>query len=245
MDDGWERLFDRMLSFLRELDHHASFVNESYQEYAIGRLEICIDCVSSLKNRLDVTPSSISSEEAAIVTQFVLLLATLLQYLRELHFHWSHYLNQDSCVPYSAPLIRSSLPGRPKALITQEQLVYLRSMSFSWVQISRLLGVSYMTVYRRRLEFGLVNLDGEREISDEDLQQILQQELPSIGQTMAWGRVRSMGYIVTRERVRQAMRTNDPIHTALRWQGETTLRRPYSVPGPNSLWHIGTYYMCK
>ena len=218
----WMMAFDRMLSFLRELDHHASFINEFYQEYAIGRLKVCIDCVSSLKNRLDVTPSSISSEEA-IVTQFMLLLAMLLQYLRELHFHWSQYLNQDSCVPYSAPLMRSSLPGRPKALITQEQLVYLQSISFSWAQISRLLGVSYMIVYRRRQEFGLVNLDSERNISDEDLQQILQQELPSIGQTMAWGQLRSMGYKVTRERVWQAMRTNDPIHTALRWQGETTL----------------------
>lgn len=118
MADGWERFFDRMLSFLRELDHHTSFVNESYQEYAYGRLEVCIDCVSSLKNRLDVTPSSIFSEEAAVVTQFMLLLAMLLQYLRELHFHWSQYPNQNSCVPYSAPLLRSSLPGRPKALIT-------------------------------------------------------------------------------------------------------------------------------
>jgi len=241
MDDGWERFFDRMLSFLRELDHHTNFANESYHEYVIGRLEVCIDCVSLLKNRLDVTPSSISSEEAAIVIQFKLLLATLLQYLRELHFHWSQYLNQDCSVPYSAPLARSSLPGRPKALITHEQLVYLRSMSFSWAQISRLLGVSYMTVYRRRHEFGLVNLDGERDISDENLQQILQQLPPSIGQTMAWGRLRSMGYQVTRERVRQAMRTNDPIHTALRWEGEATQRRPYSVPGPNSLWHIGKY----
>ena len=30
----------------------------------------------------------------------------------------------------------------------------------------------------------------------------------------------------------------DPINTALRWQGTVTA---YSVPGPNSLWHIGEY----
>ena len=29
-----------------------------------------------------------------------------------------------------------------------------------------------------------------------------------------------MGFNVTRERIRQAVRENDPIHTALRWRGE-------------------------
>ena len=38
--------------------------------------------------------------------------------------------------------------------------------------------------------------------------------------------------------MRDAMRVTDPINTALRWR-EITPRRPYSVPGPNSLWHIG------
>ena len=54
-----------------------------------------------------------------------------------------------------------------------------------------------------------------------------------------------MEYRVTRARVRDALRSVDPINTALRWQGG---RRPYSVPGPNSLWHIGmhlvVYVLC-
>jgi len=33
----------------------------------------------------------------------------------------------------------------------------------------------------------------------------------------------------------------DPLHTALRWRGNLTPRHPYSVAGPNSLWHIGKY----
>ena len=48
----------------------------------------------------------------------------------------------------------------------------------------------------------------------------------------------SLGFKVTRARVREAMRASDPINTALRWR-EITPRQPYSVPGPNSLWHIG------
>ena len=53
------------------------------------------------------------------------------------------------------------------------------------------------------------------------------------------GRLRFMGYYVSRARVREAIRETDPINTALRWQGVQTARRRYSVPGPNSLWHIG------
>ena len=51
-----------------------------------------------------------------------------------------------------------------------------------------------------------------------------------------------MGYKVTRERLRQTIRSIDPLHTALRWRGGLTARRPYCVPGPNSLWHIGKLY---
>ena len=59
------------------------------------------------------------------------------------------------------------------------------------------------------------------------------------GQTLVWGIVRSRGYSVTRERVRQTLRACDPINTNLRWSGIVTPRQPYSVPGPNSLWHVG------
>ena len=97
-----------------------------------------------------------------------------------------------------------------------------------------------MTIYRRRQEYRMMeNPSGN--ITDDELREVLQQmrrELPSLGQTLVWGRLRSLGFKVTRARVRDAMRVTDPINTALRWR-EITPRRPYSVPGPNSLWHIG------
>ena len=34
-------------------------------------------------------------------------------------------------------------------------------------------------------------------------------------------------------------RDRDPIGVALRWPAGATRRQPYSVAGPNSLWHIG------
>ncbi len=62
---------------------------------------------------------------------------------------------------------------------------------------------------------------------------------PSIGESLVTGCLRSRGYQISRERVRQALRLSDPLSSALRWPGGLTHRRPYSVAGPNSLWHIG------
>lgn len=54
-----------------------------------------------------------------------------------------------------------------------------------------MLGVSRMTIYRRRLEYGLLDHATEN-ISDGELQTVLlhlRQELPALGETMVWGRL--------------------------------------------------------
>ena len=98
-----------------------------------------------------------------------------------------------------------------------------------------------MTLYRRRREYGMLD-DSVRPISDDELRGVMRNmrlQHPNYGETMAMGHVRSLGYKVSRARLRVAIHDTDPIQVALRWQGVPTIRRPYSVPGPNSLWHIG------
>src|SRR6478609_9464543 len=51
------------------------------------------------------------------------------------------------------------------------------------------------------------------------------------------GHIHALGYKVQRFRVRNSIHATDPINTALRWFDPIN-RRPYSVPSPNSLWHI-------
>ena len=64
-----------------------------------------------------------------------------------------------------------------------------------------------------------------------------------LGETLAIGRLCSLGYHnIASERVCQCIRFTDPLNTALRWYG-VTVRRPYSVPGPNSLWYIGEHWV--
>ena len=99
-----------------------------------------------------------------------------------------------------------------------------------------------MLHFRRRVEYGLIN-DPIHDISDEDLASIIQdirQDTPFSGASMMYGSLRSRGIKVTRERIRSTLRSIDPLGSALRWPAGVTKRHPYSVPGPNSLWHIGT-----
>ena len=63
----------------------------------------------------------------------------------------------------------------------------------------------------------------------------IRQDMVFSGVSMTWGSLRAKGVKVTR----LALRTIDPIGVALRWPAGATRRQPYSVAGPNSLWHIG------
>ena len=148
---------------------------------------------------LQSRPVTATEEDHEIAIGISSQFTQILQYLRELHSQWSLQCDEVDVVStsYSAPLIHSSQPGRPRMLITPEQLCYLRSLSFSWVQISQILGVSCMTIYRRQNEFGITEMDSERQISDDELCEILQEEFPAMGQTMVWGYLHSMGYRIT------------------------------------------------
>ena len=79
-------------------------------------------------------------------------------------------------------------------------------------------------------------------LSDADIIELIRQmhsESPNLGVSMVSGRFRARGFKVSRDRLRRLMRESDPLRAASRWPGGVTKRRPYSVPGPNSLWHIG------
>ena len=56
----------------------------------------------------------------------------------------------------------------------------------------------------------------------------VREESPYCGISMLWGSIRSRGIKVTRERVRQAVKSIDPLGGALRWP-TLIKRRPYSV----------------
>lgn len=54
---------------------------------------------------------------------------------------------------------------------------------------------------------------------------------------LSWTYVRSLGLRVQRDRIRASLTRVDPVNSQLRWASIIT-RRTYSVPWPNSLWHM-------
>jgi len=54
------------------------------------------------------------------------------------------------------------------------------------------------------------------------------------------GYLRASGLVVQRNRVRQSLNRIDPLGSACRW-GRAVTRRTYSVPTPNSLWHLDSH----
>lgn len=64
---------------------------------------------------------------------------------------------------------------------------------------------------------------------------------PRSGQSLLLGHLSTLGIRVQRHRVRDSMGRVHPIRTSLRWH-QSILWRSYSVPGPNSLWHIDGHH---
>lgn len=65
------------------------------------------------------------------------------------------------------------------------------------------------------------------------------------GKQMMSSYLKSEGIKVQRRRVRAAMEASDAVGMARRW-GKAVTRRSYSVPGPNSLWHMdGHMKLCR
>ena len=135
--------------------------------------------------------------------------------------------------------------GRPRFHITSEVLEDLRSLGFSWSKIAMMLGVSRWTISRRVRDYGLEDMRGFSQISNEELDRIVRsymdQHGTTSGQTYITGHIRSLGYRVRRSRIRECLARLDPRNTALRW-GVTVSRRVYSVPWPNSLWHLDGHH---
>ena len=201
--------------------------------------------MSRLNDHLENGMELVQPENRDVVAVYKNSVGNLAQYLRYLMEEWQKYISAMERISESLRfrVATSDRPirGRPQFIISKEQLEYLRSMSFSWTSIASLLGVSRMTIFRRREEFGLIN-EPDRTLTDSELTNKVSEiknTIPDAGEKLIIGRLKSMGYSITRARVRDVLRSTDPINTALRWQGGITARRPYSVPGPNSLWHIG------
>ena len=237
---GWEEFFQQIGQFMRECERN---FGRCSAEYVVERLQLCVrSCCSLLDHFNDFTAETEhhTPEHREIVLMYKDDVVELIDCLRELSKEWVRLKDNVMAIQvssaYCAPVIGNSGRGRPSFEVSCDQIEYLRSLSFSWTDIASLLGISRMTLYRRRRVFGLTNVGTT--LDDDSLKRLLtelRRDHPDIGEKMVIGRLRSLGYRVSRDRVSVGIRQTDPINTALRWQGVKTSRRRYCVPGPNSL----------
>ena len=80
-------------------------------------------------------------------------------------------------------------------------------------------------------------------MSDQDLDDVLsvKADFPTASKVMLAGILRGRGIFLQRSRLRDSIHRTDPVNTALRCH-QLVRRRPYSVEGPNALWHIDGKY---
>ena len=142
---------------------------------------------------------------------------------------------------FSVATNQSSSVGRPKFVITKDQLEFLRKdIGFSWVDIADLIGVSVSTILRRRHEFGMAIRHNASQITNGELDEVVRsiaREHPSMGTVLVEGILSRSSMNVSRERIRKSLMRIDPINFVRR-KHQTINRRKYFAPGPNARWHI-------
>ena len=84
-----------------------------------------------------------------------------------------------------------SSPGRPKTFVDREQLEYLRSLRFTWNEISSLLGVSSKTLQRKAKEWDITTYSNISDAKLDEMVQQIQTRFPTSGEVMIRGHLNS------------------------------------------------------
>ena len=111
---------------------------------------------------IDSDPDSLIAENSAsshgvVLHPLIDRISELRRLVLSLLMQWQQYLATVEVTSYRAEVDRSnSGRGRPSFVVSRQQLECLWSLSFTWSDIASLLGVSRMTIYRRREEYGML-----------------------------------------------------------------------------------------
>ena len=220
----WCEYFTSLQTLLDSTWRQFGLANETYTEYAIERLTLSCRGLASIRDAV------LQANRDDSLNAVDALLAGLLRNMYALLQYWQLYQGTLNANTARYCILTDRQPrqrGRPRLDISQEQLEYLRSLSFSWTEIVFLLGVSRMTVYRRRREYGMPAATQDQQIGDDNLREIVLQLRMELRKLEFPGRLRSLGYQLPRRHVRQAIKESDPLNTALHWQGVAAVRCLY------------------
>ncbi len=142
-----EAFFNEVFRLVDQAERQYGLANRDYTDYIIERLEFVIIVCSDLFD--NIRGVSGLEDYCRSVGELVGAIRTILRSWEEYEGVLDANLSQRPPMAYHLhPVHNSRQPGRPQFNISKEQLEYLRSLGFHWNEISILLGVSRMTIYR-------------------------------------------------------------------------------------------------
>ena len=151
--ESWISFFQEVSSLLETSERRFGIANSVLADHRIERFELAVQLCTTIVASLDNPSSSLNHTEQAIITGYKTKIKELVGHLRSLLDQWKEYrtLLDSTCFggfSYQAPVAHTGRRGRPRFDIDKEQIEYLLTLSFTWSEISALLGISRMTLYR-------------------------------------------------------------------------------------------------
>ena len=153
-------------------------------------------------------------------------------------------LRQRQREPLSSNISERRPAHRPRLTIGKNQLEFLVQCGFRLAEIVNLFRCSVKTIQRRIVEYNLTECTHFSLIGDDELDKLTDvyvQHFPAAGAKTYQAFLHSQGLKIQRYRVRESMIRVDGEGVCQRRRRVLT-RRVYSVPMPNSLWHIDGYH---
>jgi hypothetical protein len=238
----WEALFLDLSNFLVSIGEREAGATTSAAESILVRISSFQRVLYAIETTLRDHDDGDRELQGVLPT-----VSSLLSDLEQINTRWMFIESgmeangSPKCPLRAQRVLPDSGRGRPKVVIEEEKIQFLRDLRFSWTQIAVIFGVCRRTLYTIRCEYGMIGDDVRfTQISDQELRyqvEAVKRDMPEIGYNMMRGVLRSRGIHVSIPRIQQCISDIDPINTALRWAAPTSRRR-YGVPYPNYIWHI-------
>ena len=228
---GLDQFFRRSSSLFDDVNRILSSGLDGADENTLQHALLQVEAVLVNINRISVLLST--SIHQQLVHNIHALMSILEARLQELQL-------RNNSPHQMISVLLSGNRGRPSLYIPEDQLRFLVENNFTVAAIAEVFGCSRWTISRRLDELNLNISAAYSGISDADLDEVvegLHTQFPTAGYRTMDGLLRSHGFRIQRQRIRDSMLRVDEVGVALSWS-IVTHRRVYRVHGPNSLWHI-------
>ena len=157
----WKQLFEELTQLLSDSERNKEVANLERAEYICEHIKNAVLTIGRLYTL--VLDYICDNPVCEIVSELLDKLSTLEEQLSSVELpYWQHKvgilsasLEVDVVTP---PTIHHDHQrGRPPFDVDTEQIVCLREIGFTWKEVSTMLGISRMTLYRKRKQAGIVD----------------------------------------------------------------------------------------